>query len=179
MNKIKEILLSLKDKDKRRALLTEHREVVSYVFFGVCTTIVSFVTYYIARWLFPDAESVPEWLRWSYSVGAVMGKDSNTALPVLISWICSVTFAYVTNRIWVFESRAKGLKIAAEAVKFYLARVLTLFVDLLIMFLLVDLTGIAHPLYEFGAKCFSSVFVLVLNYVFSKLFVFKGKGGKR
>ncbi len=175
MDKIKEILSSLGDREKRKAVFAEHREIISYIFFGVCTTIVSFVTYYIARWLFPNAESVPEWLRWSYDVGALIGKDSNTALPVLISWICSVTFAYVTNRIWVFESRAKGLKIASEAVKFYLARVLTLFVDLLLMFLLVDLTGIAHPIYEFGAKCFASVFVLVLNYVFSKLFVFRGR----
>lgn len=175
MNKLKEMLRLAKSPKNWKKIWSDYHEICSYIFFGVCTTIVSFVTYYIARALFPNAEAVPEWLRWSYNVGVLIGKDSNTALPVLISWICSVTFAYVTNRIWVFESKARGLKIAGEAVMFYLARVLTLFVDLLIMFLLVDLTGIDNWFYEFCAKCFSSVFVLVLNYIFSKLFVFRKK----
>ncbi len=149
-----------------------------YIIFGVCTTIISFVTYYLFRWIFPDENSVPAWLGWIYNITAAFGTESATALPVLLSWICSVTFAFVTNRLFVFQSKAQKAGIAKECAMFYLSRVFTLFVDLVIMFLLVDLTGITHPLYEFGAKVLSNVVVLVLNYVLSKVFVFRKKEKK-
>lgn len=146
-----------------------------YIIFGVCTTIISFVTYYLFRWIFPDENSVPEWLRWIFNITAAMGKESATALPVLLSWICSVTFAFITNRLFVFQSEAKKAGVLREGVTFFLSRVFTLVVDLVIMFLLVDLTGIQNGLYEFAAKVLSNVVVLVLNYVLSKLFVFRKK----
>lgn len=147
-----------------------------YVIFGVLTTIISFASYYAARWIFPDADSVPEWLRWIFSLTSAFGTDSSTALPVVISWILSVTFAFVTNRTIVFrssEKRAAG--VLREAVSFYLARLATLFVDLVIMFLTVDLTGIDNGLYELGCKIFSNVVILILNYILSKLVVFRKK----
>lgn len=146
-----------------------------YIIFGVCTTIISFVTYYLFRWIFPDENSVPEWLKWVFNLTAAMGKESATALPVLLSWICSVTFAFVTNRLFVFQSEAKKAGVLREGVTFFLSRVFTLVVDLVIMFLLVDLTGIQNGLYEFAAKVLSNVVVLVLNYVLSKVFVFRKK----
>ena len=100
------------------------------------------------------------------------------ALPVIISWILSVTFAFVTNRTVVFrstEKRASG--VLREAASFYAARLATLFVDLVIMFLLVDLTGIQNSWYELGCKLFSNVIILILNYVLSKLLVFRKKAG--
>ena len=82
--------------------------------------------------------------------------------------------AYITNRIWVFQSKVKGFaKNTLQALSFYAARLFTLFVDLIIMFLLVNLPGIENGLYEFCAKVFSNIVVLVLNYVFSKVFVFR------
>lgn len=147
-----------------------------YVVFGVLTTIISFASYYAARWIFPDADSVPEWLRWIFGLTSAFGTDSSTALPVVISWILSVTFAFVTNRTIVFrssEKRAAG--VLREAVSFYLARLATLFVDLVIMFLTVDLTGIDNGLYELGCKIFSNVVILILNYILSKLVVFRKK----
>ncbi len=146
-----------------------------YIIFGVCTTIISFVTYYLFRWIFPDESSVPEWLKWIYNITSAMGTESATALPVLLSWICSVTFAFVTNRLFVFQSEAKKAGVVRECVTFFLSRVFTLAVDLVIMFLLVDLTGIENGLYEFAAKVLSNVVVLVLNYVLSKVFVFRKK----
>ena len=110
--------------------------------------------------------------------GSVFGTDSATALPVIISWILSVTFAFVTNRTVVFrstEKRASG--VLREAASFYAARLATLFVDLVIMFLLVDLTGIQNSWYELGCKLFSNVIILILNYVLSKLLVFRKKAG--
>lgn len=164
-----------------KMLYKEHKEIVNYIIFGVGTTLVSFVTYYIFRFIFPNEQSVPDALKWIFNLTAVFGAESNTILPVFLSWICAVTFAYITNRLWVFENRAKGFgRIVIECLSFFAARLLTLFVDILIMFLMVDLPAITNPIYEFFAKCVSSVFVLVLNYVFSKLFVFrkhKNKGG--
>ncbi len=146
-----------------------------YIIFGVCTTIISFVTYYLFRWIFPDENSVPDWLKWVFNLTSAMGTESATALPVLLSWICSVTFAFVTNRLFVFQSKSKKAGILREGVTFFLSRVFTLVVDLVIMFLLVDLTGIQNGLYEFAAKVLSNIVVLVLNYVLSKVFVFRKK----
>lgn len=146
-----------------------------YIIFGVCTTLISFVTYYLFRWIFPDENSVPEWLSWIYNITSAIGTESATALPVLLSWICSVTFAFVTNRLFVFQSKAKKAGVLREGVTFFLSRVFTLVVDLVIMFLLVDLTDIQNGLYEFAAKVLSNIVVLVLNYVLSKVFVFRKK----
>ena len=93
----------------------------------------------------------------------------------ILSWVCSVTFAFITNRLYVFESKAEKAGILRECVMFYLSRVFTLLVDLVIMFLLVDLTGIQNGIYEFVAKVISNIVVLILNYVLSKLLVFRKK----
>lgn len=172
---IGETLKMLRTSDGRKELFRKHREIIMYIIFGVCTTIVSFVTYYIFRWIFPDVNSVPVWLRWVFNITSVFGAESATALPVILSWICSVTFAFITNRLFVFESKAKKAGILKEGVMFYLSRVFTLLVDLVIMFLLVDLTGIQNGFYEFCAKVLSNIVVLVLNYVLSKLLVFRKK----
>lgn len=172
---IGEALKELKSAEGRKALFTKHREIIMYIIFGVCTTVISFLTYYLFRWIFPDENAVPQWLRWIFNITEVFGTESNTALSVILSWICSVTFAFVTNRLFVFRSDAKKAGVLREFVMFYLSRLFTLFVDLVIMFLLVDLTGIQNGLYEFGAKVLSNIVVLVLNYVLSKIFVFRKK----
>lgn len=134
------------------------------------------VSYYICRVIFPDSESVPKWLAWIFNITSYFGIESNTALPVIISWFLSVTFAFLTNRVYVFGSRANTAgKFLMEALKLYASRIATLLVDLLIMFLLVDLTGIHNAVYEFCAKVFSNVIVLILNYILSKVFVFRAK----
>ena len=171
---IREIFAGLKTGDGRRRLYAKYREIIMYVVFGVLTTIISFASYYASRWIFPDAESVPIWLRWIFSITSVFGTDSATALPVIISWILSVTFAFVTNRTVVFRSAEKRVSgVLREAASFYAARLATLFVDLVIM--LVDLTGIKNSWYELGCKLFSNIIILILNYVLSKLLVFRKK----
>lgn len=173
---LRETAAELKSSSGRREFYRKHREIILYIVFGVLTTAISFVTYYLFRWIFPDKDSVPEWLRWIFSLTSVFGADSNTALPVILSWVCAVTFAFVTNRLFVFRSTAKGFgRVAAETLKFFAARLFTLLVDLVIMFLLVDLTGITNALYELFAKIVSNIAVLVLNYLLSKLMVFRGE----
>ena len=83
-----------------------------------------------------------------------------------MSWIAAVTFAYFTNRKFVFES--KNQNIAKEAVSFYLSRIATLLLDMGFMFLLVTLAGINDKI----AKLVVQVLVMISNYVLSKFFVF-------
>ena len=180
IKKITEMLRSLKTKEGRAEFYKAHKEIILYFVFGVGTTIVSIVSYYLCRILFPDKESVPGWLQWVYSITGMFGIESNTALPVIVSWFLSVTFAFLTNRVYVFGSRANTFgTFMLEALRLYASRIATLFVDLLIMFLLVDLPGIHNAIYEFCAKIFSNVVVLILNFILSKVFVFRKKQDAR
>lgn len=138
----------------------KNREVLMYLFFGVMTTAVSFVTAGFSKYLLEKAG---------------LGKDAVSIVSTVISWICAVTFAYVTNRIWVFDSKVKGKKgIFAEMVSFYGGRLFTLFVEMGMMWLGYSVMGINY----WVTKIVANVVVLILNYVISKLFVFKKKADR-
>jgi putative flippase GtrA len=126
------------------------REVISYLIIGVLTTIVSLVSYYLLT---------------TY----ILNPDKPIELQIanVLSWILSVTFAYFTNRKYVFRSNNKN--VLKEGMKFYSARLLTLFMDMLIMFVLVSLMGINDKI----IKLLSQVVVVIANYVISKFMVFK------
>lgn len=126
------------------------KEVILYVVFGVLTTIVSLVTYYICVGTFLNAEN------------AIQLQIAN-----IIAWIISVAFAYITNRKFVFESTNKNK--LGEATKFVTSRIATLLMDMFIMFLGVTLLKLNDGI----IKIISQVLVIVANYVFSKIFVFK------
>ena len=135
----------------------KHKEVLMYLFFGVLTTAVSFVTAGISKSLLEKA-------------GA--SEDTVTLLSTAISWVCAVTFAYITNRIWVFNSETKGTKgILIEMASFYGGRLFTFFAEMLMMW-------VGHSVLEFNywaTKIVANVVVLILNYVISKLLVFRKK----
>lgn len=126
------------------------KEVILYIVFGVLTTVVSLVTYYICVGTFLNAEN------------AIQLQIAN-----IIAWIVSVAFAYITNRKFVFESKNKNK--LGEATKFVTSRIATLLMDMLIMFLGVTLLKFNDGI----IKLISQVIVIVANYVFSKIFVFK------
>lgn len=133
-----------------KELFNKYREIIMYLIFGVLTTVVSLAVYYIL-------------------VYTILNPNNPFELQVanIISWIAGVTFAYFTNRSMVFKSKNKNkLK---EAGSFVLARVVTLIMDMLIMFVGVTLLHGNDKL----LKLISQVIVIVSNYVFSKLFVFK------
>ena len=88
----------------------------------------------------------------------------------IISWVAAVTFAYFTNRKFVFES--KNPDMLKEASAFVGARVATLLMDMLCMFIMVTCMGWSDKI----AKLVVQVIVTVANYVFSKIFVFRKKG---
>ncbi len=126
------------------------KEVILYVVFGVLTTVVSLVTYYICVGTFLNAKN------------AIQLQIAN-----IIAWIISVAFAYITNRKFVFESTNKNK--LGEATKFVTSRIATLLMDMFIMFLGVTLLKLNDGI----IKIISQVIVIVANYVFSKIFVFK------
>jgi len=128
-----------------KAIYNQYREIIAYLFFGVCTTIVSWVTYSICYYLF-----------------GMSGLFSD-----IISWIFSVIFAYITNRLFVFES--KSANIIKEASSFISARVLTGIFDALVIFITVDILNYNAAV----MKVLVSVVVVALNYIASKLFIFK------
>ena len=124
---------------------TKHKSVLLYLFFGALTTVVS--------------------------IGSFAGflLIANPLLANLLSWVAAVTFAYVTNRIWVFSSRAKGKEIFTEAGTFFGGRLFTLVVEEGVLYVGITLLTL-HPL---TVKISAQIVVLILNYIISKLFVFR------
>lgn len=121
------------------------KEVISYLIFGILTTLVNIVVYTICD----------DVLQIQYLI-------SNA-----IAWILSVLFAYFTNRKYVFESHNSS--IINELVKFIGARVSTGIMDMLLMWLFVDVLSVQSMI----SKIIVNVVVVILNYLFSKLFVFQ------
>lgn len=133
-----------------RNLYNKYREIINYLIVGVLTTVVSLTVYYACVLTFLDPQI------------ALQLQAAN-----VISWVVAVTFAYVTNRRFVFESKSSN--VAKEMLSFYAARVLTLLMDMACMFILVTCMGINDKI----AKLFAQVLVTVGNYILSKFFVFK------
>jgi cell wall teichoic acid glycosylation protein gtcA len=134
--------------DKISYYIKKYEGVILYLIFGILTTLVNFAAYHICytKLQFPNLVS-------------------NT-----IAWILSVLFAFITNKIWVFKSKSFGLsKLAQELFAFVTARLFTGFLDTAIMFVGVDVLKQNWII----AKIVSSVVVVILNYIFSKLFVFR------
>ena len=140
------------------------KEVISYLFFGILTTAVSIVTYQGFCFLLGDD---------SYLISNV------------ISWIIAVTFAFVTNKLWVFESKSWKFKvIKPQIVSFLAARLFSLLLEEAGLFLMVDIIGfenIAFKVIGFAvtgaliAKLIMQFIVVVTNYIFSKFLIFRKK----
>ena len=135
---------------KIKFLLLRYREVVSYLFFGALTTLVNMVGFRILRTL-----SVP-----------VM--PATAAANVL-----SILFAYFTNRRWVFQSRTTGAAALREFASFFACRLATLVLDVAVTTLGVRLLKNPSPLWEDAIKLASNVIIIIANYIFSKLLIFR------
>ena len=128
----------------------KYKEIINYLIVGGLTTVVSLAAYYGCVLTFLSPED------------GVQLQVAN-----IISWIAAVTFAYFTNRKFVFESKNKNR--LREAVAFYSSRVMTLLMDMGCMFLMVTLCGMNDKI----AKLVVQVIVTVGNYILSKYLVFK------
>ncbi len=134
------------------ALARKYRELILYVVFGVLTTLVNWAVY----WLLADVLHLP------YLVGTIAAQAA------------AILFAYVTNRIWVFESKVSGARgILLEMGKFFGARAASFFLDIGLMFVGVDLLGVN----DLWMKLLANAVIIVVNYVLSKVFVFRKKEG--
>ena len=129
---------------------TKYKEIINYLIFGVLTTIISLLTYYLL-------------------VFTILNPNNPLELQIanIISWIVCVTFAYITNRKYVFNSNNKN--IIKECIKFYSSRLTTLLLDMLLMFLLVSILKFNDKI----VKIIIQIIVIILNYIISKLLVFK------
>lgn len=135
-------------------LYKKYEELVNYIIVGGLTTVVSLGSKWILLFTVLDAT-----------------KPLELQASVIISWICAVTFAYIANRIIVFKSKNK--KILKEITSFFGARLLTLGLEMIIMWFFVTLLKLDTDTWVFIWTLVTQVLILVLNYVFSKLFVFK------
>lgn len=132
-----------------KKIYLKYETIILYVFFGGLTTLVSFSTHFLVRYL-----------------------DGSVIVATTISWICAVLFAFFTNRIWVFKSSTKGiLSFIRQLLTFFGARLFSFLVELCIMWVFVDLMELNELIVKIGAN----VIVLVLNYILSKLVVFRKK----
>ena len=135
---------------KIRILIEKYWDILSYLFFGVCTTIVNYLIY------------IP-----CYNIWGMSATVSN-----MIAWVVAVAFAYLTNKPFVFKSNDWSAKtVIPELSKFIGCRIGSGAAETVILLLAVDLLGWNGNLW----KLFTQVMVVVLNYIGSKLLVFRKK----
>ena len=135
------------EEDNHISWYNKYKEVLLYLLFGGLTTIVNILTFYIFRKL-----------------------NVELYISNIIAWIISVLFAFITNKLFVFESKNKTKKEnIKEITSFFGFRLLSLVFDMGSMFLLINILKINDLL----SKIFANILVIILNYIFSKLFIFK------
>lgn len=150
--------------NKIKKLAKKYRELITYIIFGVLTTIVSLVSFKI--------------------FDSLLG-EKLYLLTNIMSWIFAVSFAYITNKLWVFESKSwQGKTVIKELLGFVGARLFSLGVEELGLWLLIDILNMGALRLSILsldingnmiAKVIMQIVVIILNYVFSKLVIFKKK----
>ena len=152
--KINEIDIKHLNLNTIKGLYLEYKEIINYLIFGVLSTVVNFASYFIFAKLFHIDEVVSSGL----------------------SWFCAVLFAYITNKIFVFESKTKTVKeFIKEMMSFFACRVLSgILCDVGTFALMVKVLNINDVI----AKIVTQIMVVILNYVLSKLVIFKKKSEK-
>lgn len=150
-------------------------EMLSYLFFGVMTTVVNFVVFFVSDKILGN-ESIVQ-----FSVFNNIFKITFEDISTVIAWIFAVLFAYVTNKLWVFESKTTEFKVVfKEIVSFFAARIVSFVVFESLGFMLVRniLNNTDYTTENFSkwtAKILMAVIVVIFNYVMSKLVIFRKK----
>lgn len=139
---------------KIKELYIKYKEIINYLIFGILTTLVNLITKYILLFTILNPTN-----------------GFQLQIAIIISWIAGVLFAYFTNRKFVFESKNENkLK---EFISFVVARIATLLLEMFIMWFFVTLLKLDSDLYVVIFTLVAQVAVIIGNYIFSKLFVFK------
>ena len=136
--------------EKIKALILKYQDMILYVFFGALATLVNTASYYLC-----------------YNIIGISNVPS-----VIIAWLLAVVFAFFTNKLWVFKSKSFAPDVLKHEIPtFFGARLLTGLLDLGIMYLAVDVLHGNGTVW----KLISNILVIILNYVASKLIIFKKK----
>lgn len=130
-------------------LYNKYKEVIHYLISGGLTTVFNIVFYFILTKIFSI----------DYMVSTV------------IDWILTVLLAYILNKVFVFYSKSNGKELIKEIYEFFKYRIFTLVIELGLMYLFVDILSI----HDMISKIIVQIVVIILNYVFSKLFIFQKK----
>lgn len=132
-----------------RELFNKYQEVISYLFFGVLTTVVNYIIY--------------------FSLNAVLGEDLYLVNNV-VAWAGAVIFAFVVNKLFVFKKKSKNsAELIKEMTSFALARLASLGIEEIILFIGMSLLKLNGTIVKLAAQ----VIVVILNYFFSKFFIFR------
>ncbi|MDD6798623.1 MAG: GtrA family protein [Bacteroides sp.] len=131
-----------------------NRETISYLIFGVLTTVINIIVFWFAE----------------RELLLFMPDKAATLTANIVAWVIAVAFAFITNKIFVFESKSMEFKVVMkELYGFVIARLLSLAFDEGFMFVAIMFMN------SMIAKIISNVFVVIINYVLSKFFIFKDK----
>ncbi len=124
-----------------------NKEVILYLIFGVLTTIIDLIVFYIANNIL----------------------NIHYVISTCLAWIFAVLFAYVTNKIFVFSSQKKSKSIFKEMLYFFSLRLISLLMSIIFMFVMIDIINISSVI----SKILVNILVVISNYFFSKLYIFK------
>ena len=138
--------------EKIKQLYKKYSEIINYLIVGGLTTCVSLGTYYLCVSTFLDVNN-----------------GIQLQIANVLSWVCAVIFAFFTNKKFVFKSKSQ--KVWREFFSFVGSRIITLLIDIFSMFIMVTVLSINDKI----SKLIVQVIVVILNYIFSKLLVFKKK----
>ncbi len=151
IDKLEELGLKILEKiglKKLADIYRKNQEAMRYLVFGALTTVINIIVF------------------------AICSKMANlsTTISNIIAWIIAVLFAYVTNKLYVFDSKTVKLKdLAREIFSFFSARIATLVIETAFLWVVIDKLGFNEIL----MKIISNIIVIILNYIFSKIFIFK------
>lgn len=146
-------LMGLRPFRPLRPFYVKYKEPLLYLFFGGLTTLISIFVF----WLFNSPLGL------------------NELVANLISWLLAVLFAFLTNKTWVFQSGGQEKGFLSLMLSFYAGRLVTLGVEELLLLVFITWLGFN----SMAVKIAAQIVVIVLNYVISKLLVFRDKGEKK
>ena len=140
---LKNLIKALKSPSYLKRFINYNKHIVLYFVFGVLTTVVNLISFYIFAEIL-QIETIP---------------------ATIWAWVVAVAFAFITNRLYVFESTAKThAAILREAILFFIARLVTLGIEVFIMWLSVDICGQNKLIW----KVICNIIVIIVNYTLSK-----------
>ena len=162
IDKIEEVALKILEKIGLKKLADwyrKHQEGLRYLIFGALTTIVNIIVYII------------------FAKGILRGignEDIRVNISEIVAFIAGVIFAYITNKKYVFKSETKNIKeLIREMVSFTGCRIFTEIISILMMNM-----AVWFNINDVIMKVVANIVVIILNFVFSKLIIFKGKKNK-